>query len=157
MNQKHTPGDWRYRQDIRVGESGNKHADLFIIESDERSTMATLEVWELNRDPKWRTANPKAIAERIETMVEVEANAKLMCAAPNLAIELERTTALALELMDRAARIDRMLCKAMNGHRTEPDCELGEVSRLRVQIDRNRKAFGKAGLEEFDPLAGALA
>ncbi len=42
----------------------------------------------------------------------------------------------ALELMERAAKTDRMLFLATNNQR-EPDYELGQVIRMREQIGRN--------------------
>lgn len=69
------------------------------------------------------------------------ANGYLVAAAPKLLEELERTAGLALELMERAAEIDRKLI-AKDGR--EPDCELGEIVRLRMQLGRNRAAIAKA-------------
>jgi hypothetical protein len=89
LKAKHTPGPWKFFHDQRHGESGNLHADLFIIESDTRKSMATLEVWALNADPKWRKAHPEVIKERAQTLVEVKANAYLIAAAPDLLAALQ--------------------------------------------------------------------
>jgi hypothetical protein len=66
-----------------------------------------------------------------------------LAAAPELIDALEATNTLALELMDRAARIDQELRKA-----TElPDdgVELGEIVRLREQLGRNEAVRARAG------------
>ena len=86
---KHTQGPWVFKKDERLGESGNKHADLWIIESKSRKAMAILEVWELNRSPKWRSENPEKIKEHSDTIAEVEANARLIASAPELLDALE--------------------------------------------------------------------
>jgi len=59
-----------------------------------------------------------------------------LAAAPELREALEATNALALELMERAARIDRKLLKATGS--PDEGVELGEIARLRGQISRNR-------------------
>jgi len=46
--------------------------------------MALLEVYCLNSNPKWRAENQEAIREHAETVAEVEANARLISAAPEL-------------------------------------------------------------------------
>ena len=81
---RHTPGPFRVLKDVRYGPSGSKYADQWWIDSDSRKAMALLEVWELNRDPKWRKANPDKVKERRATMREVAANAALFAAAPDL-------------------------------------------------------------------------
>jgi hypothetical protein len=48
---------------------------------------------------------------------------------------LADTAKLANELMDRAARIDRKLALAGGG--PVPECELGEITRLRSQLLKN--------------------
>jgi hypothetical protein len=81
---QHTPGPWRVYKSDRFGESGNKHADVWLIESDTRKAMAMLEVWALNSSPKWRRENRAAVLEHRETISEVKANAHLIAAAPEL-------------------------------------------------------------------------
>lgn len=83
MNGKHSPGPWRVRGDFKT-DGGRKCSTLWIIESRTRKCMATLEVLELNTRPNWRAAHPEAVAEHAETLLEVEANAQLMAAAPDL-------------------------------------------------------------------------
>lgn len=74
-----------------------------------------------------------------------EANAAFIVRACNshakLVAALEDTATLAYELMERAAKIDRALI-AKDGR--EPDCELGEVMRLRGQLSKNRAALQSA-------------
>lgn len=74
---------------------------------------------------------------RLATLTEAGHAAKvgpMFAAAPELMAELKRTGELALELMERAARIDRMLAEAKGA---TLDCELGEIARLRGQLSRN--------------------
>lgn len=51
--------------------------------------MALLEVWELNHDEEWRASHPEEVMEHKETLAEVEANARLIAAAPDLLAALE--------------------------------------------------------------------
>lgn len=93
MSQKtqHTPGPWKFFKDTRFGpwntaenKQGNPHYYQWWIESDSRKCMALLEVPYLNTDPKWRKDHPQVIAEHAKTLKEVEANAALIAAAPEL-------------------------------------------------------------------------
>jgi len=59
-----------------------------------------------------------------------------LAAAPQLAEALEATNRLALELMERAVRIDRKLLVATKS--PDEGVELGEIVRLRQQVSRNR-------------------
>jgi hypothetical protein len=59
-----------------------------------------------------------------------------LAAAPQLIEALEATNELALELMGRAARIDRKLLVATKS--PDEGVELGEIVRLRQQVSRNR-------------------
>lgn len=85
MKQKFTPGPWRVNK---------HHADkpdyktYWVIESDTRRLMAELEVWDINSSQKWQNENPAAVKEYTETLNEVDANAKLMAKAPELAVAL---------------------------------------------------------------------
>lgn len=65
-----------------------------------------------------------------------------LAAAPQLVEALEATDGLALELMERAARIDRKLRKATKA--PDDGIELGEVVRLREQLGRNRAVLAEA-------------
>ena len=66
--------------------------------------------------------------------------------APEMVEALAATNTLALELMERAARLDRMLREATKA----PDerVELGEIVRLRQQLSRNRTILAAAGRPE---------
>jgi len=72
---------------------------------------------------------------------EQEANAQLIAAAPELLAEMEHTCNFALELMARAAGIDRLFLASQG---KEPEYELGEVVRMRQQLGSNRAAIAKA-------------
>lgn len=61
--------------------------------------------------------------------------------APEMVEALETTNALALELMARAARLDRMLQEATKA--PDEGVELGEIVRLRQQLGRNREVLDK--------------
>lgn len=85
---KHTPGPWKFFKDTRYGpwddvnrKQGNPHYYQWWIESDTRKAMALLEVPYLSTTTK-HSANTKA--EHAETLAEVEANARLIAAAPEL-------------------------------------------------------------------------
>jgi hypothetical protein len=60
--------------------------------------------------------------------------------APALEQALKATAELAYELMHRATEIDRKLIEK-DGR--QPDCELGEVVRLRQQLSKNRVLLGE--------------
>jgi hypothetical protein len=46
--------------------------------------MATMELWDLNHDPKWRKEHPDKVTEQAQTMAEIEANAALIENAPDM-------------------------------------------------------------------------
>jgi hypothetical protein len=73
--------------------------------------------------------------------------------APRMAEVLEDTNRLALELMERAARIDRKLRKATKS--PDDGVELGEIVRLREQLGRNRAVLAEAKQKGDEPWAGA--
>lgn len=80
MKQPHTPTPWKQYKT----ESCNPfHSGIFVIESDTRKGLAILELWKLNRDPKWRKAHPDAVKEHRETLKEVRANAAFIVKAVN--------------------------------------------------------------------------
>lgn len=101
---------------------------------------------------KITVANDPTIFERLITEVcgecagtQDRANAahivRCVNAHEELLEALERTSVFALELMDRAAKIDRMLLETKG----KPwEIELGEIVRLRQQLGRNRAAIAKA-------------
>jgi hypothetical protein len=72
---------------------------------------------------------------------ETLGNARLIAAAPELLAELEESSRLALELMERVERIDQLLAEAKGA---QLDRELGEITRMRGQLGRNRAAIAKA-------------
>lgn len=80
----YTPGPWRFFKNDRYGQSGNKHADCWVLESNTRKYMAVMEVFALNADPKWRKTHKAALSEHAKTIREVEANARLISLAPEL-------------------------------------------------------------------------
>ena len=73
---------------------------------------------------------------------QAKANAELIrrmaASFEALRCEMEATEARAIELIDRANRIDEELA-SMLGQST--DCELGQVTRMREQLNRNRAAL----------------
>lgn len=79
----HTPEDWKFYADTRLGPSGNVHYYDWIIESDSRKLMAVLSVPEINKNKKWREEYPNKVREHEETLLEVEANAKRIVACVN--------------------------------------------------------------------------
>lgn len=74
--------------------------------------------------------------------IQDEQQARLIAAAPELLAELSATADLAYELMQRAQEIDRRLLEATKS--PAPGVELGEITRLRQQLSRNRAAIAKA-------------
>jgi hypothetical protein len=85
---EHTPGPWKYFTDTRYGpyktdgKRGNPHYHQWWIESDTRKCVAVLEVPYLALPPIKH--EPSVIIEHTETVREVEANACLIAAAPEL-------------------------------------------------------------------------
>lgn len=69
---KHTPEPWSFSRE----HDKTRSRSFWWIESGTRKLMACLEVWDLNRDPKWRAAHPEVMKEHGETLVEVNANAQ---------------------------------------------------------------------------------
>lgn len=116
MNNKHTPGPWHTGRNTVV-----------------RNTIVYDENGNAICDCK--TFHGKHRAE------QSSANASLIATAPDLLAELQRTASYAIELMERAARLDKLLAEA-NG--ATLDHELGEVIRMRQQLSRNRIAITKA-------------
>lgn len=72
---------------------------------------------------------------------ESGANARLIARAPNLLAELKATETLCLELMKRAAAVDRRLHLALE---LEQEVELGELTRMRSQLSKNRQVIERA-------------
>lgn len=69
------------------------------------------------------------------------ANAKLIAAAPELLEELKETERFCNALIERARQIDKMLLEA----NSQPfEIEIGEITRLKEQLERNRAAITKA-------------
>lgn len=77
---KHTQGPWRYF----LHRNKERYRTIFIVESDARKLMFTSEVWDVNSNPKWRKANPGIVQDHRKTLREVEANTRLVAAAPTL-------------------------------------------------------------------------
>ncbi len=74
--------------------------------------------------------------------VKKEGDARLWAAAPELLAALKKVERLCYDLMKRAEAIDRRLI-ALDGRK--PDCELGEIQRLReFLINEARAAIAKA-------------
>jgi hypothetical protein len=82
-------------------------------------------------------ANIRAAVALVET---AEPAAPVYLWARELKQELEKTNEFALELMHRAATIDRKLLEATG---SPLECELGEIVRLRQQLGRNRMILAK--------------
>jgi len=70
-------------------------------------------------------------------MEEAEANARLIAAAPELLARLKETEEVAIELMERAARLSYKAA-------IESGMELSEIRRLRGQLSKNRAAIARA-------------
>lgn len=107
----HTAGPWHIADSSEIHDEGGQ--PICTVANEENSN---LNAW---------TAN---------------ANARLLVAAPDLLVELQNTNALVLELMTRAASIDRKLLeltKSIQRH------ELGEIVRLRQQIAKNQAVIYK--------------
>lgn len=66
---------------------------LWVLDSKTRGGMAILELWDLNSSKKWRAENPDKLVEQAEALIEVEANAKLIAAAPDLLLAVQNCLA----------------------------------------------------------------
>ena len=108
---KHTPGPWRF---ILQKNPKPEYSTTWHIDSKTRSHMAVMTVWDISL----KHASAESLKEHEETMAEVEANAHLIAAAP----ELLETLIKALQLL-RAhessalllAEIETTIQKAMGG------------------------------------------
>ena len=123
MNTKHTAGPWRFFKDTRFGpwntvenKQGNPHYYQWWIESDTRKLMALLEVPYLAKGVGHSVATK---AEHRKTLKEVEANAHLIVAAPDLLkackrlLRLHRDTAKpSLEGLEATNEADAAIAKA---------------------------------------------
>lgn len=77
----HTAGPWGY---FKQHNPKPEYTTTWHIESDDRKHMAILTVYDINSNPRWQEAHPEEMAEHAQTLAEVEANARLMTAAPDL-------------------------------------------------------------------------
>ena len=80
MNSKHTPGPWRFSRQRHH----SRAIEQFWIDSNTRSCMALLEVYDINHNEKWRAEHPVIVEEWNKTLAEVEANARLIAQSPDL-------------------------------------------------------------------------
>lgn len=125
MNATHTPGPWKF-------------------EPVQRNQPNEMGIWLHRIDPLETIFDSTAL----DAWPPSDANAALIQAAPDLLDEIERTNAIALELVERCARLDRQLIEATN---STCDGEVGEIVRMRQQIDRNRALIARATGQEVQP------
>jgi hypothetical protein len=86
-NHLHTAGPWKI---FRQHNPKPEYTTTWHLDSDTRKHMAILTVYDLNSSPAWRELNPDKVAEYNETMIEVEANARLIAASPTMFDALEK-------------------------------------------------------------------
>lgn len=127
MSAKHTPGPWRA---VESGDGGEVvDANGYEVAELNTGGIAINRDWLDSHDEHWSGHGPESYIEREPD--EIDANARLMAAAPDLLAELKQE----VECLERwANRADRMAQESIDG-----GWSTHHVAALRAQADEYRR------------------
>lgn len=80
MSAKHTPSPWSFFRERHP----NMAINQWWIDGGNRKALALLQVMDLNHSKAYREEHPAQVKEWHATLEEVEANARLIAAAPRM-------------------------------------------------------------------------